>query len=602
YAENNKLLTEDIPASEAVHVMNNIKVEDGVLNVSVKASAGNNNAAVMSWIAIYPHYQTTNTLTFTQGGYIVEKGKTFLLPYSVTPSSTGVTFASSNEGVATVAADGTVTAIGYGSTTITAIAGDAMAKCVIIVPEGANGVSGTDTASVGYGKTTVLTYSVAPENAVNKNLIITSSDPSKIQIMSTQRVGAITYVTIKASAEAGDSVVVKATLESNPTSFKETVVTVSDLKIESIQLDKTTLALTANGDASIASGSAIGAGFVREGSVQAEFLVDGELCPVNRNVEWTIVNGSDCIDIEPSGNQVVVKSKKVGEADVLARIETLPGSLEYVEKMVHITITAEALVISSVDAPVNVITVIGKQPVLPTTVRVHYTNSSYGDVNVSWDSYNQDSLYSLGDFTVNGTITGTTEAVSVTVTVDQKSIKDTDIKGISSQVYKDKPVTLPIAIYDGAKLLIEGTDYTLAYHNNDKAGDATVVIQGINMYNDTISYDFSIQKEVVSQPVSISKPKPQIKLIQVTQLPSILYYIEGETLDSTGLALAISYDDGSTDIITGGFTINDTSLTKVGTKVISVSYQGYVATFEVYVREKQVIQVEKSIGSNETSV
>ncbi|HEX3076203.1 MAG TPA: fibronectin type III domain-containing protein, partial [Lachnospiraceae bacterium] len=150
---------------------------------------------------------------------------------------------------------------------------------------------------------------------------------------------------------------------------------------------------------------------------------------------------------------------------------------------------------------------------------------------------------------------------------------------------------LPIAIYDGTRLLIEGTDYTLAYHNNDKLGDATVVIQGINRYNDTISYDFSIQKEAVSQPVTVYKP--QVRMIQIAQLPSNVHYIEGETLDSSGLALAIKYDNGSSDIITGGFTINDTSLSKVGTKVISVSYQGYVATFEVYVREKQVIQVEK---------
>jgi hypothetical protein len=84
-----------------------------------------------------------------------------------------------------------------------------------------------------------------------------------------------------------------------------------------------------------------------------------------------------------------------------------------------------------------------------------------------------------------------------------------------------------------------------------------------------------------------------IKSIQISRTPSNLHYIEGETLDTIGLALTVNYSNGSSQDITGGYTVNETKLSTIGTNVISVSYQGHVATFEVFVREKQVIQVEK---------
>ncbi|WP_167954837.1 Ig-like domain-containing protein [Anaerosporobacter faecicola] len=43
YAEGTKYFTEEVPAANTIHVMNGIEVSDGVLNVSVQASSGNNN-------------------------------------------------------------------------------------------------------------------------------------------------------------------------------------------------------------------------------------------------------------------------------------------------------------------------------------------------------------------------------------------------------------------------------------------------------------------------------------------------------------------------------------------------------------------------------
>ncbi len=514
-----------------------------------------------------------------------------VLPYTVTPAATPITFVSSNEEVASVAADGTVTANGYGNATITAVAGDAMAKCVIIVPEGADGILGEDTATVGYDKTSILMYQVEPATASNKNLNIISSDSDQIRIKSTQRVGETTYVTVEAVGTVGGTATIKASLESDATIYKETQVQIVDLAVSGIVLDKTNLALTANGADSIASGAAIGTEFIREGSVQAEFLVDGELCPLDREVEWQIDTGSDCVDIIPSGNTVTIQSKQVGEADVTAKISTIPGAVTYVYQTVHVNITAEPLVIDTVDALEGVTTVVGEQPVLPSAVRVYYTNGSYGDVSINWDSIDQNLLYTVGNFDATGTIAGTTRTVSASVTVNPKSITATDIRGISGQIYTGGTVTLPIRIYNGSRMLVEGTDYSLVYQNNDKIGDATVIITGLNNYIDSIQYDFSIYNRPVEEVVTVTS-------VEISKLPSHLSYTEGETLDSTGLVLTVHYSNGTTADVTTGFQINTTQLTSTGTNVITVSYQGYKLTYSVYVREKQVIRVEKVTNPN----
>ncbi|WP_167954839.1 Ig-like domain-containing protein [Anaerosporobacter faecicola] len=518
-------------------------------------------------------------------------GTTMVLPYTVTPAATPITFVSSNEEVASVAADGTVTANGYGNATITAVAGDAMAKCVIIVPEGADGILGEDTATVGYDKTSILMYQVEPATASNKNLNIISSDSDQIRIKSTQRVGETTYVTVEAVGTVGGTATIKASLESDATIYKETQVQIVDLAVSGIVLDKTNLALTANGADSIASGAAIGTEFIREGSVQAEFLVDGELCPLDREVEWQIDTGSDCVDIIPSGNTVTIQSKQVGEADVTAKISTIPGAVTYVYQTVHVNITAEPLVIDTVDALEGVTTVVGEQPVLPSAVRVYYTNGSYGDVSINWDSIDQNLLYTVGNFDATGTIAGTTRTVSASVTVNPKSITATDIRGISGQIYTGGTVTLPIRIYNGSRMLVEGTDYSLVYQNNDKIGDATVIITGLNNYIDSIQYDFSIYNRPVEEVVTVTS-------VEISKLPSHLSYTEGETLDSTGLVLTVHYSNGTTADVTTGFQINTTQLTSTGTNVITVSYQGYKLTYSVYVREKQVIRVEKVTNPN----
>ena len=582
------VLKENIPASAAIHVINNVEVSDGILNVSLQ---GYKDAAIMSWIAIYPHYQSVNTLAFTQTGYLVEKDNTYTLPYTVTPSSTTVSFTSSDESVVTVdSTDGKVTAVGYGFATITALAGDAMASCVIIVPPNASEITADASTTVGYGKTAIVSFTVEPENAKDKNLTITSTDSSKVAIKSTQRIGSTTYVTLKAVGNVDDTADIKAVLGSDSTITKTMTVSIVDVPVSGIKLDKSLVSLAVNEGSSIVDDPTDGEGFVCKGIVKASFLVDGEVHGLNRTVEWAIKSGSDVISITPNGNEVTISSKRVGSAVVIAKIETLPGSNEYIEKEVAVTVTADPLVIKSVDTLDEIIVQAGNIPELPRTVRVYYTNGSYADVNIIWNTYNQDLIYTLGNFDITGVIRGTTIDVTVTIKVEKKNIANTTISGIDSAVYKGNPVTLPIIITNGTKKLVEGTDYTVTYTDNNRVGEAKVVITGINSYFGMTTFNFTIHQYVTptEQTQSVS---PVIISIAISKLPNKVNYIEGQELDTSGLELIVNYSNGKSEIISSGYTVSTTALDSVGTNTIIIDYKNKSTTFDITVLAKKIKKV-----------
>lgn len=113
----------------------------------------------------------------------VAVGETLKLTPTVAPENAtnkNVTWKSSNESVATVAADGTITAKAAGTATITATTADGAkaATCALTVSNVAvSGVSlDKTTASVQVGKTLKLTATVAPANATNKGVTWKSSN------------------------------------------------------------------------------------------------------------------------------------------------------------------------------------------------------------------------------------------------------------------------------------------------------------------------------------------------------------------------------------------------------------------------------------------
>ena len=97
----------------------------------------------------------------------------------------------------------------------------------------------------------------------------------------------------------------------------------------------------------------------------------------------------------------------------------------------------------------------------------------------------------------------------------------------------------------------------------------------------------SIAVTYEEQSTSFDVTVNEIKLtgISIQSMPEKTVYYVGETLDTTGLVLKATYNNGTTKEITSGFTCNPTKLNTAGTQSITVTYQGKTASFDVTVNQ-----------------
>lgn len=124
-------------------------------------------------------------LAFDQESYQVSVGKTLSLPLTALPegASESYTWVSSDETIATVGADGTVTAVAPGSATITVTGVKATASCTVTVTVPAEKVVLSHSElNLKVGNTQLLAAVVMPENATDKQVTWESSDTAIVTV------------------------------------------------------------------------------------------------------------------------------------------------------------------------------------------------------------------------------------------------------------------------------------------------------------------------------------------------------------------------------------------------------------------------------------
>ena len=72
------------------------------------------------------------------------------------------------------------------------------------------------------------------------------------------------------------------------------------------------------------------------------------------------------------------------------------------------------------------------------------------------------------------------------------SIEDAVIAGLEDRVYTSKALIAELSVTLGDKVLVEGTDYTVAYTANVEVGTATATVTGIGNYTGTATVEFEI--------------------------------------------------------------------------------------------------------------
>ena len=164
-------------------------------------------------------------LSFDQSSLTLNKGASATLTVIKTPSDATlrgeIVWTSSDKSVATINADGLVTAIDKGSANITASVDGCTATCKVTV----NVIVPVSSITLNQGslklkqnETAQLVATVGPEDASDKTVTWSSSDTSIATVDSTGKVKALKEGTAVISAKAGDKTATCSLTVSNSTS------------------------------------------------------------------------------------------------------------------------------------------------------------------------------------------------------------------------------------------------------------------------------------------------------------------------------------------------------------------------------------------------
>ena len=145
--------------------------------------------------------------------------------------------------------------------------------------------------------------------------------------------------------------------------------------------------------------------------------------------------------------------------------------------------------------------------------------------------------------------------------------------------------------YNSGASKVFDTGFTCTPTTLNTAGTQTITVS----YKDaTISVPKTATFDVTVQDVTLSG-------IAIASNPSKTSYYVGDTLDTTGLKLTATYNNGTTQTITGGFTCTPTALSTAGVQTVTVNYGGKTATFAVNVQEVTLSGIAIASNPSKTS-
>ncbi|MBE6069870.1 MAG: hypothetical protein E7211_19580, partial [Clostridium lundense] len=283
-AADNRTVTWSSSDSNVATVVDGLVTAKGIGTAVVTAAANDGSGVSASCIVTVGEITVTSvTLDPTSLSFnLTSDTKTATLTAAVDPANATagtVAWMSSNPNVATVsAATGgsiTVTAVGAGSAIITASAGGKTATCTVTVTAPVSGVTlDADSLDLVKGASAVLTATVAPESAANKNVTWSSDDDTVATVTSSGRVTAV---------GAGETTITVKTADGGKTAACTVKVTVP---AASLTLDRTALTLT-KGDGAV--------------TLTAAVLPAGAS---NADVSWSVAPASGVVTYETSGSTI----------------------------------------------------------------------------------------------------------------------------------------------------------------------------------------------------------------------------------------------------------------------------------------------------------
>ena len=214
---------------------------------------------------------------------------------------------------------------------------------------------------------------------------------------------------------------------------------------------------------------------------------------------------------------------------------------------------------------------------------------------------------------------GTREVITEGFTCDPTTMTETGVHPITVR-YQDKETRFYVTVKDASitGLTISTLPTKTQYFTGDAIDPAglTLIATYDNGTEKTITEGFTIAPNQLlsagTQEVTVSYEGLDVRFtvqvedavlesISLKTLPNKTVYFQNEILDTTGLSLLAAYSNGSTAIITGGFTYDTQLLPNIGTQTVTVQYGGKATSFDVTVSEVVMTGLSVATKPSKTS-
>lgn len=211
----------------------------------------------------------------------------------------------------------------------------------------------------------------------------------------------------------------------------------------------------------------------------------------------------------------------------------------------------------------------------------------------------------LADNTLSTTVSYTARSTSGNYTVD---VPASLVAGGAGGTVKVE------GVWSARETLTVTADSSITMYNGEETASATVNFAGISQKGNSVSGFYEANNTAITEDISVDAPnvvigswtgkinyqvslkEAAVSSISVTTDPTRMTYYVGETFDPTGMQVTVTYDDGSNEVISTGFTYGTGAFTAadVGTKAVTVSYDGKDTTVSVTVKVKKTSVTIKS--------
>ncbi len=191
-----------------------------------------------------------------------------------------------------------------------------------------------------------------------------------------------------------------------------------------------------------------------------------QLCIKDKNTNTALEYTENYKNGAKTGSSAAVKSNDTVVSSIKGVRKTAPDTITF-----RITNQDDIKLVQSISSPE-----ISMALLFNTADTAHISDNTY--------------YYCYNDGTLS--LDKTTTDISMEQGAFKPDISTLKFNKLPSYAYNGKVRTPEVVIKDGSRILVKGTDYTVAYSNNKNVGIASVTIKGIGDYKGTVTKTFKI--------------------------------------------------------------------------------------------------------------